>query len=36
MFPGLDLRHADPAQLLTTSSEELDDLNRDISDLREM
>ena len=26
MFPGLDLYHADPAQPLTTASEELDDL----------
>ena len=33
MFPGLDLYYADPAQPLTTSCEEPDDLDRDRSDL---
>ena len=30
-FPGLDLYYADPAQPLTAASEELDDLDDDIS-----
>ena len=33
MFPGLDLCCADPAQSLTTASEELDYLDHDLSDL---
>ena len=31
MFPGLDLYYAGPAQPLTTASEELDDLDHDLS-----
>ena len=30
MFPGLDLYHADPAQPLKTTGEELDDLDHDL------
>ena len=33
LFPGLDLYCADPAQPLTTASEELDDLDDDLCDL---
>ena len=33
MFPGLGLYYADPAHPLTTAGEELDDLDRDLSDL---
>ena len=33
MFPGLDLYYPDPAQHLTTAGEDLDDLDRDLSDL---
>ena len=33
MFPGLDLYCTDPAQYLTTAGEDLDDLDRDLSDL---
>ena len=32
-FPGLDLHYADLGQPLTTTGEELDDLDRDLSDL---
>ena len=32
MFPALDMYYADPAQPLTTAGEELDDLDRDLSD----
>ena len=31
MFPGLDLYHAHPAQPLTTSREQLDNLDYDLS-----
>ena len=33
MLPGLDLYFADRAQPLTRAGEELDDLDRDLSDL---
>ena len=34
MFPGLDLYYADPAQHhLRTAAEDLEDLDRDLSDL---
>ena len=33
MFLGLDLYYADPRQPFTTAGEELDDLDRDLSDL---
>ena len=33
MFPGLDMYYVDPGQHLTTAGEELDDLDRDLSDL---
>ena len=32
MFPRLDLYCTDPAQPLTTAGEDLDDLDRDLSD----
>ena len=36
MLPGLDLYHADPAQPVTTASEEPEDLDHDLSDLSEV
>ena len=33
MFPGLDLYYTDPAQHLTTGSEELDDLDNDLCEV---
>ena len=36
MFPGLDMYYVDPGQHLTTAGEELDDLDRDLSDLSEV
>ena len=36
MFPGLDLYGTDPSQPLTTAREELDFLDRDISDLSDL
>ena len=33
MFPGLDLHYADPGQPLTHAGEELDDLDRDVSEV---
>ena len=36
MFSGLDLYCTDPAQHLTTAGQDLDDLDRDLSDLSEV
>ena len=36
IFPGLDLYSADPAQLLTTARDELDDLDHYLRDLSEV
>ena len=36
MLPGLGLYYADPAQLLTTARDELDDLDHYLRDLSEV
>ena len=36
MFPGLDLYYTVPAQRLITAGQDLDDLDRDISDLSDL